>query len=301
MNVSSLDRVCRARFPEAQATLVLANVTDTARALERNHLCGPIAGLVQAEFVGGMALLAEDVQEEGERAVLRVEFPEGQIQGVVMECRGDFSIRGYTLRKVLPELDDSDAPCDDLFDRALGRVARYALDIWHGEHHMAFLPGEVSFKDHLTVTDIFEACFDAWGLGDDATESIAQISAASKLGYVECAHALRCRHAFGADATEALGRLNAAFDSGTVQDALDAGADLAALGRLLGLGEPEELEQWPVRFRCDCTADKVVAMLRGLPRAERLAMIAENRPIDIYCHMCGKCYTITPAQLKDLS
>ena len=57
MTFESLDKVVTAFFPETQTRLTVANVTDTAKTLERNHLCGPTAGLIQAELVGGAVLM----------------------------------------------------------------------------------------------------------------------------------------------------------------------------------------------------------------------------------------------------
>ena len=85
-----------------------------------------------------------------------------------------------------------------------------------------------------------------------------------------------------------------------MQDALDGGADLNAFARLLGLGPATVVASLPVRFACGCSGAKVMNMLRALPRADLLAMIAEHRSTDIYCHMCGKCYTVTPEQLQAL-
>ena len=294
MIVNSLDRVLIAECPDAHARLLLANVTDTARTLERNHLCGPIAGLVQAELIGSVALMGADrLEAPGESLSLRVRLPEGALGGAVLECSRDASglaIRGYTRQKVLPGIDDGDAPDETLFDRAMGRSARCAVVAAEGDSHF-----DLSFDDRLTVTDILEDYFVS-ALGRNA---LAQVSAASRVGYVECAHALLCEFLPEAD-DGAYERARQAFDDGAVQDALDSGADLAAMARLLGLGEPVPVADVPVRFACGCSGQKVLAMLRALPRADLAAMIAENRPSDIYCHMCGKCYTITPEQLKAL-
>ena len=294
MILNSLDRVRVAECSAAHARLSLANVTDTARTLERNHLCGPIAGLVQAELAGCAALMGQDrLDAPGRTLALHVALPGGALGGAHLECARTpqgLAIRGYTRQKVLPGIDDGDAPDETLFDRAMGRSAHCAVVTAAGDSHF-----DLAFDDRLTVTDILEDYFVS-ALGRNA---LAQVSAASKVGYVECAHALLCEFHPEAD-DEAYERARHAFDDGAVQDALDGGADLAAMARLLGLGAPEPVADVPVRFACGCSAQKVLAMLRALPRADLAAMAAENRPSDIYCHMCGKCYTVTPEQLKAL-
>ena len=85
MVVNSLDRIVTGYFPEIQARLTVANVTDTARTLERNHLCGPTAGLIQAEMVGGAALLGTLLERENQAISLRMLFPEGSLGGATID------------------------------------------------------------------------------------------------------------------------------------------------------------------------------------------------------------------------
>ncbi len=125
-----------------------------------------------------------------------------------------------------------------------------------------------------------------------------QLSAFSCQGYVACAHALLCE--FLPNASGSLrDHIEALFTEGVVQDTLDDGADLATMAHVLGVDPPQEIQSHPVRFACSCSSERVLAMLRGMP-SEVQSMIVEDRNFDIYCHLCGKGYTITPEQLKSL-
>ncbi len=295
MILQSLDRLVSADFPEAHVSLTLANVTDTARTLERNHLCGPIAGIVQADLIGCVVLMGTRLDTPGQTLALRLRLPQGALGGAFLECAYGYAVRGFVNQKVLPALDDSPEPDETLFDRAIGRAAHCAVTrAWPDGRHdeTAF---EVAFEDRLTVTDIVEEYF----RGNLGLNVLAQLSAASKTGYVECAHALLCEfHPEASDAT--CRRVEDRFDDGSVQDLLDAGAGLTALAAHLELGPAGETKSSPVRFACGCSAQKVLGMLRALPLAERRAMAAEGKSVDIFCHMCGKCYTVTPQQLRGL-
>ena len=295
MILQSLDRIVSAYCPQAHVRLTVANVTDTARTLERNHLCGPIAGLVQAEFVGGAALLGTLLDAPGQTISLRAQLPEGELGGVTVECAYGYGIRGYTRQKVLPRLDESEEPDETLFDRAIGHSTHCSVVRSDARRVVSQATFDLSFADRLTATDIVEDYFN----GSLQRRALVQLSAASKLGYVECAHALLCELLPEAS-DETYDRLDACFASGAVQDALDVGADVTALARLLGLDPPEGETSHPVRFFCSCTSDRVLAMLRALPRQDLMEMIAAGKSTDIFCHMCGKCYTITPEQLKTL-
>ncbi len=296
MKQQSLDKIRSIYCPEAHVRLVLANVSDTARTLERNHLCGPVAGIVQAEFVGGAALLGTLLSAPGERIALRADLTQGQLGGAVIECSYGHTIRGYMRRKVLGDLDDSNAPSEEIFDKAMGRYAHCGVirsDAHGGQSNATF---DLNFKDRLTVTDIVEEYF----CTSLQRRALVQLSAASKQGYVECSHALLCD--FLPEATEeTYRRIEKRFASGEVQDVLDRGSELQDFLQFFELeGDLTKVEEMPVSFACHCSSERVIAMLRSLPREDIIEMINQDRPSDIYCHMCGKGFSIKVEQLKAL-
>ena len=295
MILNSLDTIVSVFDPEAGVRLTLANVTDTARALERSHLCGPIAGVIQAEFVGAMALLGTLLDAPGQTISLRARLPEGLLGGATLECAYGYEIRGYTRQKILPQLDDSNEPNEVLFDRALGRRATCAVLRCGPKEPPATAQFDLAYPDHLSVTDLLEEYFCA----SLQRRTLCQLSAASKLGYVECAHALMCDFAPEAS-EETYQRIARRFETGLIQDWLDAGVSLNELLAQLALTPSGRPETHTVCFRCRCSSERVLAMLRALDPKERAEMVAAGKPTDIYCHMCGKCYTITPEQVAAL-
>lgn len=296
MTVQSLDRITSVYYPNSHIRLFLANVTDTAKTLERNHLCGPVAGLVQAELVGGAVLMGTLLSEKGETISLRLKLPEGVLGGATIECAHGYTVRGYTHQKILPELDSSEDPDEKLFDRALGRFASCAVvrsNRYGGASNAHF---DLHLKEALTIADVIEEYF----CTSLQRRALVQLSAASKGGYVVCSHALMCD--FLPEATEEdYRRIETLFAQGMVQDALDAGTDMKGIARLFGLTDSAASEEsHAVSFACTCSSERVLAMLRTLPPEEREALAAEGKTKDIFCHMCGKCYTITPEQLRNL-
>lgn len=294
MVVNSLDRIVIGYCPEVQARLIVANVTDTARTLERNHLCGPTAGLIQAELVGGAVLLGTLLERPNQAISLRLLFPEGLLGGASIECTSNFTVRGYTRQKVIQSLDEADCSDDELFRRALGTKAQCGVVISEGTTASNTL-FNVTSDNCISVTDILEEYF----CSSLQRSALVQVSGATKNGYVSCVHALMCELLPEADA-DAFVRVRKRFDDPDVLRLLDNGADLATLARALGLGEPTDIHEHPVSFACSCSSERVINMLSSLPKADLEAMIAEDKSHDIYCHMCGKGFTITVDQLKDL-
>ena len=294
MVLNSLDRIVTGYFPEIQARLTVANVTDTARTLERNHLCGPTAGLIQAELVGGAALLGTLLERPNQAISLRLIFPDGLLGGATIECTSGFTIRGYTRQKVIAALDEATCSDEELFLRALGKKAQCGIVITEGTSASNTL-FNASSDTSISVTDILEEYF----CTSLQRSALVQVSGATKNGYVSCVHALMCEILPEADA-EAFIRTRKRFEAPEVLRLLDDGAGLTELADVLGLGHAEDIQEHPVSFACSCSSERVINMLSALPKADLEAMIAEGRPHDIFCHMCGKGFTITLEQLKGL-
>lgn len=86
--------------PSAKISLVFVEVTDSARELERSHLCGPTAGLIQAEALAAVALLGAELSQPEETVTLRMRVS-GPVGGLLVEAGADGSLRGYTQVKVM--------------------------------------------------------------------------------------------------------------------------------------------------------------------------------------------------------
>ena len=89
------DSLMSAFSPGSKIRVVLAEATDSARELERSHLCGPTAGLIQAEALAGVALLSSELTQPDETVTLRLKVS-GPVGGVLVEASADGGLRGYT-------------------------------------------------------------------------------------------------------------------------------------------------------------------------------------------------------------
>ena len=54
----------------------------------------------------------------------------------------------------------------------------------------------------------------------------------------------------------------------------------------------------PLRFACRCSPERVEGLLAGMPVGDLEAMILEDRPAQIFCHMCGKGYQVGVDRLQ---
>jgi molecular chaperone Hsp33 len=87
------DSLVTAFSPSAKINLVFVEVTDSARERERSHLCGPTAGLIQAEALAAVALLGADLSQPEETVTLSLRVS-GPVGGLLVEAGAAGRLRG---------------------------------------------------------------------------------------------------------------------------------------------------------------------------------------------------------------
>ena len=274
------DSLVSAFSPSAKISVVLAEATDSARELERSHLCGPTAGLIQAEALAGVALLGTELAGPDETVTLRMKVS-GPIGGVLVEASADGGLRGYTQVKVMNDLD----ACEELdASSALGEVAEVQI--------IRSSPGKILSSG---ATDVSPASV-VRGLEQYYRLSLqrhvlVQISALAYGGFIDGARGvlIECLPDGNRELFSHISRL---VEDGTVLECLESAASVATLCETLGLTDCAFKEPKPLRFACRCSMARVESLLCGLPKPDLEALVLENRPSQIFCHMCGKGYQV---------
>jgi molecular chaperone Hsp33 len=71
--------------------------------------------------------------------------------------------------------------------------------------------------------------------------------------------------------------------------------------RLLLAGVPSRvLEEYPVRFACRCTPERVRKAIVAMGRDEVAALLDEGKPAEAVCEFCNTTYTVAEADLREL-
>ena len=272
--------------PSARINVVYVEVTDSARELERSHLCGPTAGLIQAEALAGVALLGADLVQPDETVTLRLKVT-GPIGGVLVEAAADGGLRGYTHVKVMNDLD----ACEELVaSAALGEAGEVQV--------VRSVPGRVLSSG---LADVSPASV-IHGIEQYYRNSlqrlvVAQISALAYGGFIDGARGVLFECLPDGN-RERFNGLSQFVEDGTVLECLEASASLATLCETVGLTDCVVQPPKPLRFACRCSAERVEGMLVGLPSEDLEAMAREDSPTQIYCHMCGKGYRVDAERLR---
>ncbi len=274
---------------DAQLGVAYADVTDAARTLCRNHLCGPAASRMLGDALAAVTLLCLDT-EPGTSVLLRITAT-GPIEGLCVEAMlGDdgIALRGYPVRKVIPELDELETfqPHE-----ILGATARVQIAFTRGNRQLRHANyesrGDISVDSMLMeyyVTSI---------------QRPALIHIASSLygGYLNFARAFQMTPLPDLHFDE-FERLKTRLLDGSVNENLDACLSLPDLCNALELPPPLRLHTTPVRFHCGCSRERVEKLIAGLTLADLRDLLARATPTDIYCHMCGRGYSVPIAHIQ---
>jgi molecular chaperone Hsp33 len=265
---------------DKKIALVFVDVTGPARLLERSHLCGPAAGLVQAEALACVALLGAELNHPKETVALRLRVS-GPIAGLLVENMAGGGLRGYTNNKVLHDLDTLER-IDDL--SILGDLGEMSV--------VRSIPGKTLSTAMINVTPASLRT----GLQEYFTKSLQRsvkilVEASSTVEGVVFARALMLECMPDADKRAFSGVLRR-LERGGVAEALRHPVTLKDICAMLHLeaGAPGESE--PLEFRCRCSIARVIKMVSGLPDADIKDMVHGSQPSQIVCHMCGTGYHV---------
>ena len=268
----------------------MVDVTMTAKALEARHLCGPVAAVVLAEALAGVALLAADAGAADEAWMLRMNV-NGAITGVLVEATGAGQLRGFTNLKTLGDLDavlpiDSAAALGDagsvqVVSTLPGRILSQAV-LNVNPPQMRYVLGRY-YNHSLQVPT---GC-NIWVVADD--------------GGLHSARALLVQRMEDSDQAVFIPMLEC-LEKGKVdalmRERVWSQDILKRMHVVLGCDALVVRETKPLSFGCRCSKEKVLGVLKSLSQDEVDRMIEKGQSQDVTCHMCGHTYTADSDDLR---
>ena len=254
------------------------DVTDSARALSQAHLCGPTAGLVLAEALGGVALLIGELGEPEEVVSLRLQV-NGPIEGLLVEAAGDGALRGYTNIKILNDLDGQ---IEVQSGPALGDAGQALI--------MRSLPGRVLSRAGLdAIPPTIERTLNQYFEHSLQRVAFVAIQAFADADGVDIVRAFWAECMPDGDRSE-FERLHACTRDGSLHDALEYADGAKSFCESLSLTKLCFDPPRALRFACRCTRERVREALHALPPETLIDMAASGQSSDIICHMCGRSF-----------
>ncbi len=272
--------------PGAKLRLVYAEVTDSARALEHNHLSGPTAGMAQAGALVAVALLGADLTAPDETVVLRMQMS-GPLQGLLVEMAADGALRGYTNVKVLNAFDGRDEiTAEDAFgERGDVQIIRA-------------VPGRIVSQAAFAISPASPlAAVEGYFTRSLQRPAIVQIATLEYGGAVDLARGILVERLPDGDTRE-FARISALVADGTALEALECGSSARDWCETVGLADIRLDPPRPLAFRCRCSLERVEFLLGALTAGEIAELVRAAHPAQIYCHMCGKGYEVPVSRIK---
>lgn len=81
---------------------------------------------------------------------------------------------------------------------------------------------------------------------------------------------------------------------------LQALSDRDILRRLFSEDDVRLFESAPVFFRCRCSRERVIGMLRGLGADEIRSVLAERGEVEVRCDFCNRAYRFDPIDIEQM-
>ncbi len=276
---------------DAGLRFLYADVSDSARALARSHLAGPAAATALSECLAAVALLGADLELPEETVSLYLQT-DGPIESALVEAAFDGALRGFTAKKILDAFDGEEDPDMDAVFGTRGEVRVMRSSPGQVIAQSGFFidksprPGLILSRFYNEALQRRAAAFVTALPGEDGPDVVRAF-------LVECMP----------DGDEELFRSAAAQMEGEgFHESLEATlGPVPLLGELGVSGEIATDEPRPLRFGCRCSRERARETLQTLSAQELRDMAKSGRSTDIYCHMCGKCYSFKPEELRKLS
>ncbi|SOE48495.1 33 kDa chaperonin (Heat shock protein 33) (HSP33) [plant metagenome] len=284
-------------FEDRQVKVQIAELRDTWRHAQSHVQYPPTVRKLLGELVAAATLLAGNLKLDGS-LVLQM-HGDGPISLLVVECRGDLSLRATVKLR-----EDHELPEDGTLQSLLNTHGKGRFIVVLDPRDK--LPGQTAYQGVVPLE------------GETVAEVLEH--------YMLASEQLDTRLWLAADDAKATGVLLQRLpgEGGHGTDTQLASNDLDAWDRachLAGTLKAEELlstdsdtiirrlfweesllafEPLPVRWHCPCSKQKVADMLRMLGAKEVESILEERGKVDVTCDFCGKPYSFDPVDCAEL-
>ncbi len=285
---------------------VIAAITTgvVQEACQRHGLRGVEAVALGRALTAG-CLLTTLTKHPNERLRLEIRSA-GPLRGLLVDARGDGSVRGCLHRHLTPDQRRrfaSAAPDPAAVHMAQRQSVAAAL----GQ------PGNLSVTRDLGLEQSYQGTVDLVSGevdGDldhylNTSEQLPSVLACEVIvdphGQVLRAAGLLCQTFPDGDTTE-LEHLRGRLAAGQFTDLLHHDRSCSELiGFALAGEDHDDMGAKPLEFRCNCGVDRARSVVATLGAADIETLAGEQPTTEVRCEYCGMVYTLTAAQLRELA
>jgi molecular chaperone Hsp33 len=273
---------------EKMISLTFADVTESAKSLEKKHLSGPTAGRFLGEALVSAALLSASLGDEDERISLQAQV-DGPIGGCLVDASRNGNLRGYTMIKILNDFDHSDSTP---LTKALGDTG--ILTFIHSNRRSVIAQHHIHCNP-MNLRHGLARYFNDYQQKPTAIE----ISATSREHYIHHAVGI-CMSRLPEGQSEDFIPLLERFNDKTIEKALVQAVDIDILSKMLGLNDMVIIERRVLVAKCSCSHEKVLYSISCLPVEELEEILEKNEMPEVVCHFCSSSYHVETAEVARL-
>jgi len=265
-------------FPETEARIIFADVSDTAARLQRQHDLDYPAAAELGRAIAAAAMLGVEFRDPNDTITLCAET-NAPVGGWLAEITGKGALRGYVYN---PEMWDAHEPKygkDPVWTRA--KLTRVDAD---GD-----VIGQVSFgAESADMADIMSAYY------NNATRVCTNLAfcATTHDGFnLDRVRALGVQYVENANHPR-ISRIAPLFKSGVVARQIELDASTGALCDLFDLQWISASPPKALDLVCTCSPETALESFTSRGKAELKGMLLAGEDREFRCHLCGKIYAV---------
>lgn len=277
------DSVYRFLFEELPVRGEIVHLDAAWRAAAEQVEYPPALRALLGEAMAASVLLASTLKFDGS-LTLQLQGS-GKLQLLVVQCTSGLNLRGLARTA-----DDFDGDIDGLsLQDMVGRDGRMVVTIeqeGRSDRYQGIVPLE---------GETFAECFEAYFSRSEQLPTRLFL-AADKRQAAGMLLQVMPGHEHDEAAWQHVTTLGETITSEELRE-LDANT---ILHRLYHEEDLRLFESSPVAFRCSCSRERIVDMLRSLGEAEIDSIVAEQGSVSVDCEFCGRTYAFDPVDAKAL-
>ncbi len=285
------DYIIRATAAEGQVRAFAASTRDLVETGRVNHNLSPVATAALGRLMTAGAMMGSMMKGEKDLLTLKIQG-DGPIGSLTVTADAKGNVKGYAANPQVMLPPNARGKLD--VGGALGvGVLSVIEDIGLKEPYVG--------QTILVTGEIAEDLTYYYATSEQTPSSVALGVLMNKDNTVRRAGGFIIQMMPGASDEAAAALEEKIGKISSVTSLLDAGMTPEdILGELLGEFGLEINDRLDTRFYCGCDKARVEKALISIGKKDLEEMIRDGKPIEAGCHFCGKQYTFTVEELKEL-
>ena len=285
------DYMVRATAMEGEIRAFAVTSKDTVETARQIHGTYPTATAALGRLLSAGLMMGADMKDDDDLITVKIDC-QGPIKGLLATADRNGHVKGYVSNPAveLPPNDKGKLDVGGALDLGVLSVIK---DIGLKEPYIG--------QTILITGEIAEDITYYYATSEQIPSSVALGVLMNKDNTVRQAGGFMIQLMPGAgdDTAEALEKKIGEIDG--ITSMLDKGMSPEdILTHILGDFGLRINERTDCSYRCDCSRDRVLRALLSIGKKDLEEMIEENKDVEMECHFCGRKYTFTPEELKEL-